>query len=132
MSDERINKIKQDLRLLRKLNHIIDSNIALKRHHEDRLTWLKEREPSSSIVAEIKKTEDILKSIDIQKEIRVSNELESRYLSMINALDPIDRTIITEAFLNGVAYWKVGRSLGFEERGIQNRVKKAIEKMAKM
>lgn len=130
---ERVDEVKRDLRRLRKINHWIDASIAMKERHEKRLEYLRSRKPSEDVQREIEGCEKIVASINIGTKIRESNELESKYLGLIERLDDeLDRKIILDCYINGKAYWKTGRDIGFTERGIEQRLKSIIEKIARM
>ena len=58
--------------------------------------------------------------------------LESLYMEAISKLEPLDRTIILDGYINGKAYWKIGRDIGYTEVGIQKRVNKIIEILANL
>ena len=51
-------------------------------------------------------------------------------MEAINKLEPFDKTIILDGYINGKAYWKIGRDIGYTERGVQKRVSIAIELIA--
>jgi len=53
-------------------------------------------------------------------------------MDAISKLDPLDRTIILDGYINGKPYWKIGRDIGYTERGVQKRIGAIIEKLAKM
>lgn len=129
-----LNKIKRDLKTLRKLTHSIESSLQVKERHEKRLVYLKESrgmdEPTR--IAEIEKLHSLLQSLKVDELIKESTALETLYMDAINKLEPLDRAIILEGYINGKAYWKIGRDIGYTERGVQNRINAIIEKLSKM
>lgn len=129
--EQRILKVKQDLRRLRKLSHAIAAELKAKESHERRLTYLRSiSEPSEDVLIDIMRIEDAIKALRVDEHIRAAAELEGRYMDAISSLDPLDRAIIIDGYVNGKAYWKIGRDIGYTERGIQKRVTIAIEKIA--
>ena len=79
---------------------------------------------------DIMRIEDAIKALRVDEHIRAAAELEGRYMDAISSLEPLDRAIIIDGYVNGKAYWKIGRDIGYTERGIQKRVTIAIEKIA--
>ena len=128
--EEKIFKIKRDLRQLRKITHSIEVSIQVKEKHEKRLLLLSERKQTNEIKSEIAKIKRVLESLHIENYIKTATEIESKYMEAINKLDPLDKTIILEGYINGTAYWKIGRNIGYSEIGIQKRVSKIIEKLS--
>lgn len=128
------NKIKSDLKTLRKLTHSIESSLQVKERHERRLAYLKQSRgmDESNKNTEIEKLHRLLRSLKVDELIRQSTDLETLYMDAINKLEPLDRTIILEGYINGKAYWKIGRDIGYTERGVQNRINAIIEKLSKM
>lgn len=74
----------------------------------------------------------MLATLDTAKYIQRATELESRYIEAINKLDPLDKTIILDGYVNGKAYWKIGRDIGYTKEGVQKRVNKIIERLAEL
>lgn len=128
------NKIKSDLKTLRKLTHSIESSLQVKERHEKRLAYLKQSRgmDESNKNTEIEKLHRLLRSLKVDELIRQSTDLETLYMDAINKLEPLDRAIILEGYINGKAYWKIGRDIGYTERGVQNRINTIIEKLSKM
>ena len=127
-------KIKKDLKTLRRLTHSIESSLQVKERHERRLLYLKESRGMDEVTRmdEIKKLDSILLGLKVEELIRESTSLETLYMSAINKLEPLDRAIILDGYINGKAYWKIGRDIGYTERGVQNRISTIIDKLAKM
>lgn len=122
--------MKRDLRNLRKLTHSIEVSLQVKERHEKRLAWLKERQPTKEVKSDIEQIEKVLATLDIEKYISKATAIEAKYMEAINKLEPFDKTIILDGYINGKAYWKIGRDIGYTERGVQKRVSIAIELIA--
>ncbi len=129
---ETTEKIKRDLRLLRKITHSIEVSLTVEKRHKERLEVLKKQEQTDEVKQNIADIEAVLATLDTAKYIQRATELESRYIEAINKLDPLDKTIILDGYVNGKAYWKIGRDIGYTEVGIQKRVNKIIEILAKI
>ncbi len=123
--------IKNDLRKLRKLTHSIEVSIDFETRHKKRLEHLRSLNRTQEITEDIAKVENVLKTLNIAKYIKRATELEIKYMSAIEKLEPLDKTIILDGYINGKAYWKIGRDIGYTERGIQSRINKIIEQLAK-
>lgn len=129
---ETTEKIKRDLRLLRKITHSIEVSLAVEKRHKERLEVLQKQQQTEEVKQNIADIEAVLATLDTAKYIQRATELESRYIEAINKLDPLDKTIILDGYVNGKAYWKIGRDIGYTEVGIQKRVNKIIEILAKI
>lgn len=123
-------RVKRDLRNLRKLTHSIEVSLQVKERHEKRLAWLKERQPTKEVKSDIEQIEKVLATLDIEKYISKATAIEAKYMEAINKLESFDKTIILDGYINGKAYWKIGRDIGYTERGVQKRVSIAIELIA--
>ena len=71
-----------------------------------------------------------LDSLPICKEIEKAREIEEKYMGAIMELDPIEKSIIVDTYINGVPYWKIGIELGYSEEGVRKRLAKAIKSIA--
>ena len=128
--DEKIAKIKKDLRRLRKITHSVEVALQVKERHERRLSYLEREKPSKENIEEAQKIRKNLAYLRIDDIIKEATTLESLYMETISKLEPLDRTIILDGYINGKAYWKIGRDIGYTEVGIQKRVNKIIEILA--
>lgn len=129
---ETTEKIKRDLRLLRKITHSIEVSLTVEKRHKERLEVLQKQEQTEEVKQNIADIEAVLATLDTAKYIQRATELESRYIEAINRLDPLDKTIILDGYVNGKAYWKIGRDIGYTEVGVQKRVNKIIEILARI
>lgn len=129
---ETTEKIKRDLRLLRKITHSIEVSLTVEKRHKERLEVLQKQQQTEEVKQSIADIEAVLATLDTAKYIQRATELESRYIEAINKLDTLDKTIILDGYVNGKAYWKIGRDIGYTEVGIQKRVNKIIEILAKI
>ena len=130
--EEKIAKIKKDLRRLRKITHSVEVALQVKERHERRLSYLEREKPSRENIEEAQKIRKNLAFLRIDDIIKEATTLESLYMETISKLEPLDRTIILDGYINGKAYWKIGRDIGYTEVGIQKRVNKIIEILANL
>ena len=128
--DEKIAKIKKDLRRLRKITHSVEVALQVKERHERRLSYLEREKPTKENIEEAQKIRTNLSSLRIDDIIKEATALESLYMEAISKLEPLDSTIILDGYINGKAYWKIGRDIGYTEIGIQKRVSRIIEILA--
>lgn len=132
MKDEKIESIKRDLRQLRKVTHSIEALMTMKDKHEKRLEYLSGLPPSEAVEEEKRKIVSLLERIDIQGYIARATALEERYMAAIDKLDPLDKKILIDGYINGKAYYKIGWEIGFSTQGVQNRISIIIKKIASM
>lgn len=129
---EKTEQIKKDLRRLRKLSHSIEVSLAIKERHERRRELLMQGEQTDEVREEIAKIDRVLSSLRIEDHIKQATALEERYMDAIGHLEPLDKTIILDGYINGKAYWKIGRDIGYTEAGIQKRMNKIIDTLSKV
>ena len=128
--EEKITKIKKDLRRLRKITHSVEVALQVKERYERRLLYLQNKQDTKGSIAEEEKIRKNLAVLRIDDSIKESTELEALYMEAISKLEPLDRAIILDGYINGKAYWKIGRDIGYTEIGVQKRVKRIIEILA--
>ena len=119
-----------DLRSIRKLAHNISAATRAKSNYVERLELLRAQEPSNAVRSEEARIHRLIKGLNIEKLIHTSGELEAIYMPIIDTFDPLDRAIIIDAVVNGKAYWRIGREIGYTERGIQKRMTEMIRRLA--
>ena len=125
---ERIKKVKEDLRRLRHLSHNIDASLEVKRHEEARLAFLCEH---GGDAAEMARVEGVIAALKTEEYIRAASELEERYMSEIGKLSEVERTIVLKGYVMGTPFWRVARELGYSERSVKAKAQVAIEQIAK-
>ena len=132
--DERIIKVKQDLRMLRNLNHLINTSLRAFEKRGIMLTVIRGSKQITeseriSIEADIHST---VEKLSVEKLIKKAAELETRYSNAISKLDIAERTIVTEAFLNGATYKNVGKLMGYSVETVKKKVSKILWKIAEI
>ena len=131
MENDNINQVRSDLRLLRKIQHSIDIQLEVEEGHKKRLVLLMEKKQTQSVQEDINKLQDIISKLNTEEYISRALAIEAKYIDAINKLEPLDRTIIMDGYINGKAYWKLGNKIGYTEQGIQKRVNKILVNIAK-
>lgn len=132
MSEDKILKVKKDLRRLRKLSHAIAAELRAKEIHERRLAYLRSIEdPGEDVLIDMMRIEEAIGALRVDVHIKEAADLEAKYIEAIGTLDELDRAIVVDGFINGKAYWKIGRDIGYTEAGIKKRVDAAIDKIVK-
>jgi len=127
-----INTVKRDLRQLRKTLHIIEALKMSQHRYLQRIEALSRLVQTDKIKEQISTTKKVMSLMKLEDYIKDATEIESKYMSAINQLDPLDRVIILDNLVNGLPYWKIGLNLGYSEDGIKKRVNKAVRKLATM
>ena len=122
--------VKKELRKLRTLTHSIEATLRTRELHERRRAALREREATAEVKSELLRLERIIATMSIEAESRAASELELKYMTAINSLEPIDKTIILDGYINGKPYWKIGRDIGYSEDGVKKRARLALVKLA--
>ena len=125
-----ILQVKSDLKSLKMAIKAIDAIMDAENKHIKRLELLKFMGEDNFTKEQIEKTESILKRLDAAKYISEANKIEAKYMGIINSLDPLDKTIILDGYINGNPYWKIGMRVGYSEEGIRKRVAKIIKLIA--
>lgn len=130
MENSTFNQVKSDLRLLKKIQHSIDIQLETEERHQKRLELLLRVKQTKSVQEDIQKLQDIISNLHTEEFISRATAIESKYMDAINHLEPLDKTIIMDGYINGKAYWKLGNKIGYTERGIQKRVIKSLNFIA--
>ena len=126
----KVQKIKKELRRLRTLTHSIEATLRTKELHERRLEALSKVQSTPEVLSEKTRLKRLISSASIERESSEASALELKYMTAINSLEPIDKAILLDGYINGKPYWKIGREIGFSERGVQDRAARAIEKLS--
>lgn len=127
-----INTVKNDLRQLRKTIHIIESLKMVQERYIQRIEALSRLVQTDKIKEQIATTKRVMSLMNLEEYVKDATEIESKYMSSLNQLDPVDRAIILDNLVNGLPYWKIGLKLGYSEDGIKKRINKAVRKLASM
>ena len=126
---KKLEKIRRELRDLRRIAHSIETMLTLKERHQRRIAYLREIGTPEAI-SEIEKIKTLLDGLKIEESIAKVIDIESRYMGAIGQLETVDRTIIIEGYINGKPYWKIGKEMGYSEDGIKKRARRALEKLS--
>lgn len=124
-----LNEIRRDLRSLRRLTHRINILLDAETRHRARLACL---EMHGGAETDRDRLKTVIAALNTRDYINRATEIESRYMTALMALEDVDRIILIDGYINGRAYWQIGRELGYSEDGIRKRAKAAIEKLCCM
>lgn len=124
-----VKTIKNDLRQLKKTIHIIDALKETQERYLQRIEALSKKPQSAKIKEQIETTKKVMSLMDIESYVKEATEIEKKYMTVINMLDPIEKTIIIESFINGKHYWKIGNDLGYAEETVRKKISKILRKM---
>ena len=124
---DKIRQVRNDLRELRYVGRSVEVALETKERLIRRIQYLAEKGRED----EISDVEKLIDKMRIDEQIAKVTELELKYMSAINSLGVLDRTIIIEGYVHGRAFWKIGQDIGYSVEGIKARAKKSIVKIAK-
>ena len=125
-----VEKVRSELRQLRKLSHAIDSGERANNRLERYIKFIVEREGESRRVIELRERLKVQKH-NTDSFTDKAAELLSKYSKAISELkDLTERTIANEAFLNGQSYKCIAHSVFMSEAGVKKRVQRIYEKIA--
>ena len=125
-------RVKEELRQLRVLNHTIRSAVQTRKMYEARLELMQRLPNERQNKDVIGRLEQLLDNLNVEREIDRASKIEAKYVKILNQLSPLDKSIITDACINGKFYWKIGQEIGYSERWVQDRVDEIIAKIVDM
>ncbi len=128
--ESKVKIVRKDLRALKKSSHVIQRLIELQGIHFKRIKALKALSDDGQAEAIIEKEKEIMLSVRLKEEIEKSQSLEAKYMDIIGELDPIDKAMILDCFLNGMPYWKIGMEYGFAEEGARKHIESIVKRIA--
>ena len=124
-----IERIKKDLRELKKTTHLVEALIGVKKNYLKRIRELKglhriqKRE-------KLAKLEKMYGALEIEPYIVKIEEYAKSYNEAIESLGITDRVVVIDYYVNGIPAWKIGSRLGYSEDGVRKRLKGCILKIA--
>lgn len=126
----KIDEVKKDLKNLRLYNRSVSKLKELKTTHEMRIKMLERMGESEKAKEIIEREKALVSSLDFATKIDKALSLEEKYMGIITALDPLERDIIIDTYINGLPYWKIGLEIGYSEEGVRKKVSKIIKGIA--
>ena len=127
---EKIYKVKNDLRALKKSSHALNRLIELHGLCYKRVKVIEGLDGKrEGVLAE--REREIALALGIKAEILKSQELTGKYARAIGSLDAEDKAMILDCYLNGLPYWKIAMEYGFSEEGARKHIDKIVKKIAK-
>lgn len=125
-----LKEVKKDLNELRKLTHAIKALESAANTHKSRIKLLSSLVQTDKIKELVSKEEELLKNIYGADKIEKAQSLEKIYMNAIMSLDPTDRSIALNTYINGLPYWKTGLEVGYSEEGVRKRIAKIVKQIA--
>ena len=126
----KIDEVKKDLKNLRLYNRSVSKLKELKTTHEMRIKMLERMGESEKAKEIIEREKTLVSSLDFATKIDKALSLEEKYMGIITALEPLERDIIIDTYINGLPYWKIGLEIGYSEEGVRKKVSKIIKGIA--
>ena len=126
----KINKVRRDLRALKKSSHALQRIIATQGIHFARVKALESMEKSEERDRLIEKERELISSLELEKHLRESAQIEEKYLSALNKLPVQDKAMMLDGFVAGLPYWKIAVEYGYSEEGVRKHIRGIMEKVA--
>ena len=126
----KINKVKKDLRAMKKSAHAIERLIEIQGTHFKRIDALNSLPHRKEQEALVKCEMELISRLGVEREIEKSVEIEKRYSAAIGSLSLEDRAMLLDCYVSGKPYWKIGMEYGFSEEGARKHLGAIIKKIA--
>lgn len=126
----KINKVKKDLRAMKKSAHAIERLIEIQGAHFKRIDALNRLPLGDEQKALIKCEMELISHLGVEKEIEKSVEIEKKYTAAMECLSLEDRAMLLDCYVSGKPYWKIGMEYGFSEEGARKHIGAIIKKIA--
>ena len=126
------SKLKEDLRQLKKTIHIIDTLRGVQERYIKRIDALSRLTQTPKIVDQIKTTKKVLSMMKTDEYVEEAHALEEKYMSYINALEPIEKALLLETLINGNPYWKIAITYGYTEESLRKKIDKILRKLSSL
>lgn len=128
--ESKINKVRKDLRALKKNSHAISRLIEIQGLHFTRIKALSELPQSDTIKSAIEREKELISALGLEKKISENENLEKTYLTVLNSLSLRDKAIMLDCFVNGLPYWKIALEYGFAEEGARKHIDAIVKRIA--
>ncbi len=122
-----LDEVKKDLKNLKKASRIIEKLYQAEATHLKRIKMLEALPKTEGVLALIEKEREHILSLKIETAVNDARIIEEKYMSQILKLDPIDKGIIIDNYINGIPCWKIGAELGYTEDGVRKRISKIMK-----
>ena len=128
----KINKVKRELRAIKKSSHAIERLIQYQGLRFTRIRALEALPREKKRDAIIENEKELINALGIDKLVLENEEMEKKYKEALNALSPEDRAMVTDFYFCGLPYWKIAMEYGFSESGARKHLDRIVEKIAKV
>ena len=126
----RINKVRRDLRALKKSSHALQRLIEIRGIHYRRIDLLKSLPQSEERAELIVREKELISALCIEQQIKENEEMENEYMQAIAALSPVDKAMALDCFVNGMPYRRLAMEYGLSEEGARKRISAIIKRIA--
>lgn len=124
-----IEEIKYELRRLWKQNNELNKIVEATEREQKRLTWLIRIKADK---AEIEATERNIAILEGQDYRKGTAQLKNTYLQAFEKLSPIEKTIMTDKYINHKAIWRIADDVGYDDEYLRHRIGKIIKKVGQI
>lgn len=124
-----IKTVKMDLRRIKYgKKHLNELNEKLKRM-EEYISYLEGCRKTKEVKLKLEANKRVLdgRRKDLKRKEREVEGLFDVYRGAIECLPILDKRILLEGYIEGIAYHQIGQELGYSERGIQERLVRIFE-----
>ena len=129
--NESINKVRSDLKKIKKNSLCISSLLRYYDLQETRIKSLRSRSIGKDKCEKTANTlQKSLEKIELNKIVCEAELLKQSYIQFIKRLDLIHKTVVMSAFFQGKPYWKIGKEIGYSERSIRYIIESALKQIA--
>lgn len=116
-------QVKQDLRSLSKKSQSITTMLDMIELHKKCADCLKSKQIQNQIDAVLK---------ELEKNINDFTSLEIQYMRLIERLEPTQKVVIIDHYINAEPLWKTANKFGYTDRHLCRYINDAILKIAQM
>ena len=120
-------EVKKELKELHKSNRAITVYLIAKQNREDIIKDLKATGKATVDPELMEIIDENRKKIKCNKDLNEWARLENLYLDAINQLDELGQRLITNYYINGLTFEKIGRNEGYQADTIRKKINKGIK-----
>ena len=130
--ENKIKRVKRELRAIKKSSHAIQRLIQHQGMHFTRIHALEAlpRQKERDEIIEMER--ELIASMELDKLVLTNDELERKYKKALDALSVTDRAMVIDCYFGGMPYWKIAMEYHYTEEGARKHLNKLVEKIAKL
>ena len=130
--ENKINKIKRELRAVKKSSHAIGRLIEHQGLHFTRIRALEALPKDEERDAIIERERELIEKMGLEELISQNEEMEKKYEKALESLSLRDRAMMKDCYFGGMPYWKIAMEYGFSEEGARKHLEKLVVKISKV